>query len=291
MAKKKKKTNKKTNSAQDVQGLETQGSVESSDKTSKSFYILAFLSAIFIMIAVPFGAFYIAISYNVKGIRDTYQDDIKKIPLLNFALGEVPDPEDPSKLTIEELREYYVNYKKKNEKLEAEAKEKDKEIDKLKKESKESKELEGELTKAENENKKLEAKTKKIKTDYDTKKKELVDEKKEIDNLIATGDKEGFKEYFEKVDSKNAEEIYEKIKATEIEDKEAKEFANTYEQMDADAVAKIFETMGDNKINLITDLLKFMEKESTGEILGAMDEVLAAKITEKLANEYMYKLN
>jgi flagellar motility protein MotE (MotC chaperone) len=263
---------------------------ENEGKVGILFYILTFLAAIVIMIVVPLAVFYLAISYNVKGVRDTYKDDIKDIPILKYALGEIEKPTDPTKLTKEELEKYYTDFLDEIDLLEKSIKEKDKEIDELNKKIKELEKANEEIDTLKSKNKELEAEIKSVKEEYDKKKEELLKEKKEVDNLIATGDKEGFKEYFEKVDSENAEKIYESLKKEDVKDEEARNFALTYEEMDPEAVAGIFETLGNEKITLVTDILSYMEKDKTGEILAALDQQFAADITEKLANEYMYKV-
>ena len=267
--------------SQDIKSLKMQEG--ESDKSSIKFYILSLITAIFVMVAVPVGAFYIAVSYNIKGIRDTYKDEIKKIPIINMALEKETLPDDPEKLTHDELKEYYTKVKKERDEL---LKEKER-GDKFEKELEETKD---ELEKLKSENAKLDSESKIVQENTAKKEDELNKLKEEIDKLITTGDKEGFKEYFEKVNSEVAKEVYESLTKDALDDEEAKKFASTYEEMDAAAAAAIFETLGTEKLKLITDILKYMKKENTAEILSAMEPALAATITDKLAKDYLYKL-
>ena len=53
----------------------------------------------------------------------------------------------------------------------------------------------------------------------------------------------------------------------------------TYSEMKAKSAAKIFESMTDN-LNLVARILGSMTSKQRGDILAAMDEEVAAKLTK-----------
>ncbi len=90
-----------------------------------------------------------------------------------------------------------------------------------------------------------------------------------------------YKEYYESIDPENAEYIYrqvvQKINSTE----ELEEYAKTYASMKPSQAAGIFETMTDD-LSLVSKILNQLNTEQRGEILGAMDPEIAAKLTKLL---------
>jgi len=278
------KTKDKSELSKDVKELETHGSGENSEnKPGFLFYFLAFLSAIIIMVAVPFGVFYYAIKVNARGIADTYEKEIKNIPVLNMALPQKPDPEDPELLTEEELKKTYIKIKNERDGLNIKVEDTKKLEDKIKK-------LEDDLNKEKRKREAAEESAQLIKDEYRKKDKVLKEQKNELDRIAAEGDKESFKKYFEGIDKDLAEQIYRALTKDDIANEEATKFAQTYEKMEAEAAAKIFEGLGKDKIQLVCDIFSRMKKESTAKVLSEMDPVFAGEVTDKLAKEYLYKV-
>lgn len=93
---------------------------------------------------------------------------------------------------------------------------------------------------------------------------------------------EGYSKYYEALDPTTAAALYKQVIESIQEEKEIKDYAATYAAMKPKAAAKIFENMKDD-LTLVAKILKVMGSDSRGDILGAMDPEIAAKIT-KLMN-------
>ncbi len=275
------KDNKDKNEAiHEPQSPKPQGSDNQKGKKGFLFGLLAFVTALIIMFAVIGGAFFIVIHNNINGIGERYRKEIQGIPLLSMALPKVADPDDPQYLTQDQIKEKYQEYRKKNDELAKQLDEANKKI--------------SELQKVKDEQDKIKAESDKIKKDAqeqkeqtDLKEKQLLDDKKKLDELIANGDKAGFKAYFEKIDKENAQKLYTEILEEQKADEDAVKFAKLYESMDAGAAASIFEQLGDEKIDLVVDTLRYMKKEASAAVMAAMTPDYAAKITERLSKYYL----
>lgn len=90
---------------------------------------------------------------------------------------------------------------------------------------------------------------------------------------------DAYKEYYEAMDPATADYLYKQVVEQLEEDKEITDYAKTYADMKPKAAAAIFEEMTDN-LNLVARILNTMDAESRGEILGAMDPAVAAKLTK-----------
>ena len=76
-----------------------------------------------------------------------------------------------------------------------------------------------------------------------------------------------------------AEYYYKQVINQQEESKEIQEYVKTYSEMKAKSAAKIFESMTDN-LNLVARILGSMTSKQRGDILAAMDEEVAAKLTK-----------
>lgn len=243
------------------------------DKNAKidnfKFGILAFLVAVIIMAGILLGAFYLIVHNNVYGVAETHRKEIQNMPLLRWALPKPPDPEDPEYMTEKEIRNKYIEIKTQRDDLSEQLKETNRVINELKiyKDGYEKVMIEKEEEKS-----KLEEEKKKIESD-----------RVEIQKFAAEGNKEDFKKYFEAMDKDKAEELYREILLEEKIDADIKKFVQIYENMDETAVAKIFNEMGEEKIELVIEILTKMKKENSSAILTEMDPVFASKVTEKMA--------
>ena len=88
-----------------------------------------------------------------------------------------------------------------------------------------------------------------------------------------------YKKYYESINPTNAEAIYKQVISQIQEDEEAKEYSNTYASMKPKQAAAILEQMTDN-LDLVARILKNIDVEARGSILGAMDSEIAAKVTK-----------
>ncbi len=100
---------------------------------------------------------------------------------------------------------------------------------------------------------------------------------------------EEYRKYYETMDPVMAEYYYKQVINQQEESKEIQDFVmgfeaahrflKTYTEMKAKDAAKIFEEMTDN-LNLVARILGSMSAKQRGDILGAMDAEIAAKLTK-----------
>ncbi|MCR5144003.1 MAG: hypothetical protein K6B67_01685 [Lachnospiraceae bacterium] len=88
-----------------------------------------------------------------------------------------------------------------------------------------------------------------------------------------------YKEYYESIDPENAAALYKQVLQQQEETKEIEDYANTYASMEPEAAAAIFDTMTANP-SLVGKILWAMDVQPRADILGAMDQDFAARITE-----------
>ena len=90
---------------------------------------------------------------------------------------------------------------------------------------------------------------------------------------------EEFARYYESIDPATAEYIYRQVVQEEEVSKEIEEYAKAYSSMKPKQAAAIFNNMTDN-LQLAAKILENMNAEDRGNILGAMNPDVAAKITK-----------
>lgn len=261
---------------ENLQNPKVQGSEEIPKKEKKKsgmlFAILTLVTAILVILAVTGGTFYLVIHNNVNGLADKYGNNIKNIPLLRLALPKTVVVDEFENLDRDQLLKLYKESKAQNEELTKQLEE----VNKL------NKELEKYKTEAD----RFTAENERAKAENEKERAELEEYKKKIDELVANGDKEGFADYFVKINSETAEKVYKAVMEEKKADDAAKQFAQLYEKMDTGSSAKIFEQLGTEKLDLISYTLKNMKKDVAAEILAEMSKEFATKVTEKLAKDY-----
>ena len=136
------------------------------------------------------------------------------------------------------------------------------------------------------ENEKLKAEVARLEP-FEQQQKSFYEEKAKFYEEIVYGenapDAETYQQYYEMIDPDNAEEIYKKIIQGQADDAAIKAFATTYSGMKAKSAAKIFDEMvKENQITLVAKILAQMSVETRGDILAAMEEANAAKLTQLL---------
>lgn len=92
-------------------------------------------------------------------------------------------------------------------------------------------------------------------------------------------DIEEYKAYYESIDAANAAELYKQVVQQVAYDEELSEYAKTYASMKPKEAAAIMEEMTDD-LKLVAEILGYMDVESRGNILGAMDSKIAAQVTK-----------
>lgn len=266
---------------QPAQSPKPQGSETQKDsKNGILFGLIAFLTALVIMLAVFGGAFYVVVHNNVNGIGEKYRNQLQKIPVLKLALPAVPDPEDPKYLTDSDIRARYAEMKKQKDDLTRQLSDTNKKIAELQKYKDSQDSANAENTKNQND---INAQ----KAQLDAQKKQLEEDRKKLNEMIASGDKAGFKDYFEKVDKDTAQKIYTQIMQEQKASDDAVKFAKLYESMDPAAAAAIFEQMGTAKLDTVVEILKNMKKDASAEVIAAMTPSFGATVTDKLSKTYL----
>jgi flagellar motility protein MotE (MotC chaperone) len=91
-----------------------------------------------------------------------------------------------------------------------------------------------------------------------------------------------YKAYYESISPDNAELLYKQVVQQIEYSDQVKDYAKAYSQMKPAQAAGIFESMTDN-LELVAEILKNMSTDARGDILGAMDPAIAAKVTKIMA--------
>lgn len=248
-------------------------------KKGKLPVFLAVLLILVFIIAVFGGVFYFIVFNNIGGVTEHYYATLKRIPVLNLALPAEPDPLDPKYMTQAEIKNQYRAFRSENEELKKQLEEANARIEEYRfyKDNYESK-----IDEAENMLKELEEREAYAR-DKELTLKEL---QLKIDELIACGDKESFKTYFEDMDPENSKALYERITREQQVDGNVKKYAQVIENMDAGAAAAVFEQMGAGSIDKTAETLQAMSKEGASKILESMSSDFAAKVVERLGEMY-----
>ncbi len=89
---------------------------------------------------------------------------------------------------------------------------------------------------------------------------------------------EEYQKYYQTMDPTTAEYLYKQVVQQIEADQEIKDYAQTYAEMKPKAAAAIFEEMTDD-LDLAAKILNQMSAEDRGNILGAMDAEVAARLT------------
>lgn len=90
---------------------------------------------------------------------------------------------------------------------------------------------------------------------------------------------EEYQKYYETIDPATAEFLYKQVVGQLEESKEVQDYAQAYSEMKPKQAAGIFEEMTNN-LDLAARILKEMDAEARGDILGVMDPEIAAKLTK-----------
>jgi vacuolar-type H+-ATPase subunit I/STV1 len=268
MAKKKEEKQEKTN--------------EKSKKMGCLFTLLTLLIAILIVGGSIGGVAYIIVKNNTNGVADKYRIQINQFPILKDALPKLQDPDDPQFLSATEIANRY-------NKLRKEKKDLLKEIDELLMKVEEQKDVQAESEKTKKEMEQMKKEIEQEKVLIEAEKAKIDKVKAEVGELIANGDRDSFKAYFQDINPDAAEAIFrEFVKEDEINE-ETQKFITLYETIDPNVAAQIFQDLGLKKIDLLTEVLWGMHKDASAQILAAMETRFASRITENMSINYIEK--
>ena len=113
---------------------------------------------------------------------------------------------------------------------------------------------------------------------------QLQKEKEEVAQIIANGNPEGLKDYFNRIDPETAQKIYTEIIKQEAADQQVKKMAKTYAEMEPANAAAVLTELKDRDIELVLDIISLMKADESAEIMENMDPELAAELIKKLAD-------
>ncbi len=246
------------------------------------FSILTVLLVFAIIAAVFGGVFYFIVHNNFNGIADRYYLTIKDIPVLKYALPVKKDPLDPKNMTAEDIKKKYIEFRDENADLSKQLADAKAELEKFKTSEADAQQK---VADSELKLKDLDMREAALKE----KESQLTEMKKQIDDLIAKGDKDAFKAYYESLDPVNAKVLYSEVVKDLQTDANVKKFAQIYTAMDAAAAAQIFEQIGASKLDMTAETLQAMNKDNSAKILASMTPQFAAQVTQRL--NALYKGN
>ena len=89
---------------------------------------------------------------------------------------------------------------------------------------------------------------------------------------------EEYQKYYQTIDPTTAEYLYKQVVQQVEADKEIQDYAQAYSEMKPKQAASIFEEMTDD-LDLAAKILNQMSAEDRGNVLGAMDAEIAARLT------------
>ncbi len=90
-----------------------------------------------------------------------------------------------------------------------------------------------------------------------------------------------YRKYYEEIDPVNAEILYKQVIQQEQADKQLQDYAKAYSQMKPKDAAEIFESqVMRGYIELTAKILKQMNADARGNVLGAMDPEVAGQVTK-----------
>ncbi len=254
-------------------------SEKSETKNGALFYIVSILAAVLLVVLIIGGVFFFAIKNNVNGIADSMGDTIQNIPVLRLALPEKPDIEDEKNMTEEEVRAKYSKLRTDKLELDKQVTDLNSQLEQINKQlsakDTNSSLLQQQMDALEKEKLKLISDNDRLQKDFQG-----------VSDAIAKGDTAAFKAYYEKIDPETAAKLYGEILQDEKISADVKKYCSIYEEMEAGSVATIMEEMGTGKMTLIVEILKNLNKETSGEILAEMTPAFAANVSEQLAKVY-----
>lgn len=88
-----------------------------------------------------------------------------------------------------------------------------------------------------------------------------------------------YRQYYEGIAPENAEQLYKQVIEQQQTDAAIEDYVKAYSNMPAKDAAAIFDTMTDN-LDLVAKILENMSAQARGDILAAMSEETAAKVTQ-----------
>jgi flagellar motility protein MotE (MotC chaperone) len=237
--------------------------------------VLVVLIALLVVALVSFGVFYFFTKNNIYGFAYTVKPLIENHPLLKRVLPEEllgHDPDDPKYLTEKEILKKYEEYREKVKSLNESLEKANQEIERMKHEDLTAQDTEAML-------KENQAVLESIKQEQEA----LEAEKKALSEMIANGYREGFREYFEKVDKATAEAIYKEIVKDTLINEELAKLAKPFAEMEPKRAAQVLAELFASDRKMALDIMEGLKSGAQARILENMDARTAADIMSRLA--------
>lgn len=258
-----------------------QGSDKKGESDGLLHGLLTVSLSILIVLVVFGGAFYYVLKNNIYGLGEEFRPSLERIPVLKLALPPLPadaDPYDPKHLTQKELLDKYNLLRNMEADLTARLESAEAQVAALESEKQQwagMKEA-AEAVRLENEN---------TKKQIEQQLAEIEADKKELSRLIAEGNKEGFKNYYEKIEPETAKEIYEELVKKEVTAQEYKDLAKPYIEMNPANAAAILTELGATDMPMVINLIGAMKADKASDIIAGMEPKFAAELMKKLAEQ------
>jgi hypothetical protein len=103
--------------------------------------------------------------------------------------------------------------------------------------------------------------------------------------MIAMGDPDAYKEFFETISPENAERLYMEASSDVRFNEEFRRFAATYAAMDSGSAADVLTNLLNTDAALLIGILRNMSTDNRAAIFDEMDDTVAARITRLLQPE------
>lgn len=107
-------------------------------------------------------------------------------------------------------------------------------------------------------------------------------QKSEFERLVALNDKNAYVKFYESIDPQRAENLYKEAVVGIQNNKDLKNYVAAFKTMDESSAASIFEQMIGTDMDLVVLILKNLDAETRGAILGMMSPANAASVTKMM---------
>lgn len=242
-----------------------------SEKPGGCLHSIIVVLIAFLVVAIVFvGVFYFVAKNNINGVGDSLKPYVKNYPILKVFIPKDLagyDPEDPKYMTDKQIVEKYEEYRDRVRSLTESLNEANWTIEKIKGEGLSADELVS-----------ISESNRLILESIEAEKAALEADRKSLAELIARGDPEGFKDYFQKVDKATAEAVYAEIMKDVAVSEEKKALAKPFSTMAPQGAANMLSELFSNDKEALLDIFEGMEPKIMAPILERMDAKIAADI-------------
>lgn len=242
---------------------------------------LAVMLALVVVAIVFCGVFFIILKNNVYGLGEAFRPAFQNSPILRLALPPLPeeiDPDAPENLTEAEIRKKYDEYRQKVADLTVRLDEANQVIS----------QYESQQNILE-ENRAVLETNEKLLASIQQEQEKLEQKKTEIAGLIASGNRDGFLEYYAQIDPETAEAIYKEFVKEDINRQAKTELAKPYAAMDPASAARVLAELWNRDKETAIGVFEGLNANAKAKILEKMEAPLAAEITRTLSDRMLVR--